>query len=839
MQVERKPSRWPYVGMLSGLLVACFLAPSYWQLREADDARPDGREVQSRRRVAVASRVATIPRQSSAVAPNVISSGQTLDWIAATGLVPNVGSWPQAAEPPGLSTFRNPTVDDLLESLRSDTDLAPLSIACQDFRSWRPRQPGAPTSPNPDETPEIPGEHLTAVLRWAGAAAAEYSPAMMGGWLGTAASRCWDRGAMQPGETPAALGPRDANLPLSGPHAPVERRNSPRADAAEIPPAAAAMSPSPWSVPDALFLQLARLSRDPYSAYWANETVSQLRALMQADRFQGEHTMAILAALSHSAETADQLAEQAGDDRMRVELLRAHWALARRLDCWKLMNDIRVASVQRARFAARGSLDSLMHDVPKRDDVESLALQIEAYERTRDPALAIRVAQAGRVLATSPDGLDRALGEAVEKHYRNANVRIAITETMLNRFVPTQQCEAQPVFDQIVGTPVRGQSETLTQNRVRLEPAAGRWQMNLESSGAVDSNTLADGGSARLRSFGSTDFTARKTVIFENGAVQMQPSVASANNYNQLAGVTTDFDWVPLFGAFARGQAVDRYRSKRLQAKSEIEWKVTSQVSERLDQEAGEAVDRVQREIRERVTDPLAQSGVDLTTVELTTTDERLIARLRVAGNAQLGGHTPRPRALSDSLASMQIHETALTNAAVSLGLDGARLTAPQLQTKLREKFPGLASSERNEARPDTVFQFANQGAVQFRIGGGRFEIAILVAEFEQDRQHIRNFIVHAYYLPVVNGMSAELVRDGALGIEGRISATERARLYSVFNEVLGADRRLPVMRLNDSSEPGLSGLMITQLVLEDGWLGLAIGPGANGRVAERSRSLR
>ena len=30
--------------------------------------------------------------------------------------------------------------------------------------------------------------------------------------------------------------------------------------------------------------------------------------------------------------------------------------------------------------------------------------------------------------------------------------------------------------------------------------------------------------------------------------------------------------------------------------------------------------------------------------------------------------------------------------------------------------------------------------------------------------------IVHAYYTPAVNGMTAELVRDGALGIEGRIS---------------------------------------------------------------------
>ena len=184
---------------------------------------------------------------------------------------------------------------------------------------------------------------------------------------------------------------------------------------------------------------------------------------------------------------------------------------------------------------------------------------------------------AGQNLAASPEPLDRALADAVEQHYRNANVRVAITSTMLNRFVPAEQNESQPVWDRIVGTPVRGQSETSSQSRLQLEPATGRWQMNLESTGVVDSNTQANGGRAKLHSYGTTDFTVRKSVVVEpNGEVRMQPSVASANNYNQLAGVTTDFDWVPLFSSFVRSRAVDQYRAKRPQAKAEIECKVTS-----------------------------------------------------------------------------------------------------------------------------------------------------------------------------------------------------------------------------------------------------------------------
>jgi hypothetical protein len=60
-----------------------------------------------------------------------------------------------------------------------------------------------------------------------------------------------------------------------------------------------------------------------------------------------------------------------------------------------------------------------------------------------------------------------------------------------------------------------------------------------------------------------------------------------------------------------------------------------------------------------------------------------------------------------------------------------------------------------------------------------------------------------------------------------------------VFNAVLPAERAIPVVKLDAEEDDRLEGLMITQFVLEDGWLGVAIGPETSERVAERSRSLR
>ncbi len=100
-----------------------------------------------------------------------------------------------------------------------------------------------------------------------------------------------------------------------------------------------AMRPAPpratsWCVPVALFEQLERLADNASTAEWASHVSNQLHSLTERDQLAGEDVQSILADLSDAAEEAYRLADTTDDERLRVELLRAHWALARRLDCW-------------------------------------------------------------------------------------------------------------------------------------------------------------------------------------------------------------------------------------------------------------------------------------------------------------------------------------------------------------------------------------------------------------------------------------------------------------------------------------------------------------------------
>ena len=105
-------------------------------------------------------------------------------------------------------------------------------------------------------------------------------------------------------------------------------------------------------------------------------------------------------------------------------------------------------------------------------DLHSLSADLEAYEQSRTPRLARAILQRQRLLAEASDARQNELANQIEQNYRNANVRLALSAELLQRFVPQQQEEMSPVRDRIAGTPVRGQSITTSENKVQSR--AGR-----------------------------------------------------------------------------------------------------------------------------------------------------------------------------------------------------------------------------------------------------------------------------------------------------------------------------------------------------------------------------
>ena len=174
-------------------------------------------------------------------------------------------------------------------------------------------------------------------------------------------------------------------------------------------------------------------------------------------------------------------------------------------------------------------------------------------------------------------------------------------------------------------------------------------------------------------------YAAHKPMEVDLQGIHLGETQVEVYNQTRLRSVKTDFDGIPLFGQLVNGVARSQHEQKQPELSREVKEKVAARAKERIDAEAGERLGRTAALLQDKVFAPLDALCLDPTMIAAQTTEERVIARLRLAGRDQLGSYTPRPLAPADSLASVQIDQSVINNVVERLDLDGRTFTLPEL----------------------------------------------------------------------------------------------------------------------------------------------------------------
>jgi hypothetical protein len=452
---------------------------------------------------------------------------------------------------------------------------------------------------------------------------------------------------------------------------------------------------------------------------------------------------------------------------------------------------------------------------------------IETYERTSLPSDAHRLAMDYQSLALAPIEGRRQMAERVDLHYRNANVRIALTEEFLNRLIPERNLEYALVDDTVLGYPVRGESLMTTDMAVRMQPDPQHVRMVLEVKGEISAATTASAGPARLHNDSESSYVARKPLEIDMAGISVWPVEVGVNNQTRLNGVSTPLDAIPLIGAMARGVAKSQSEQNRSAADEEVRQKIAAQARERVDAEAREYLSQFVARMNQRVFDPLNSLSLDPQMIEAQTTEKRFFMRLRLAGEDQLGSHTPRPQAFEDSLASVQIHESVLNNGIQRLQLNGRTFSLPELSQHVAARLSRPAPWEINPKHADVKITFAEKDAVVVRCQDGQVILTLSIAQLSKPpRNKWKNFQIQAFYRPEVNGRSAQLARSGVIHLTGqRLSTGARIALSGIFSCALSKNNAWNLVPAQIVNEPKLADAAITQFVIDDGWIGVSLGP--------------
>jgi hypothetical protein len=369
-----------------------------------------------------------------------------------------------------------------------------------------------------------------------------------------------------------------------------------------------------------------------------------------------------------------------------------------------------------------------------------------------------------------------------------------------------------------------------------LVPDKSRWNLGLEALGEVASSTSSSKGPATFQQDGWSLFRARKRVTVDRRGIRMQNAEAAANATNSLNDFQTDFDGIPLFGNLIRAIARNQYESSQPAAKQEVEGKIVWRATSQLDREVAEKLEKSKRDLQTKLIDPLRKLDLEPTAVDLETTAERLIARCRVAGRDQVSASTPRPQAPGDSILSVQLHETAMNNVLEHLHLHGQRIELRELYRDMTNRF-SQEPVQVPEDLPENVYvTFADEDPVRVDCQDGRVRLQIRLKELMQEETDNRwtNFTVRGYYAPDADQLDANLVREGAIELlgDGLKRFGDRVALAAIFSKVLNRNRKLNLVNKQIAQAPELRDQQVTQFVIHDGWIGVALGPKSPGRAA-------
>lgn len=450
---------------------------------------------------------------------------------------------------------------------------------------------------------------------------------------------------------------------------------------------------------------------------------------------------------------------------------------------------------------------------------------LERYENEGRSEHALHVAAAQQTLRWADSASIAELGLMLNAHYRNANLRIAISEDLLNRFIPTTAARVQEVDDVILGTSVFGQSETMTQLRLKLLPSSRSWRFALEALGEVNAQTYSSRGPATFYAEAESEFRAEKRVVVHPHRIAEHPAYAVAENSTSLTGIQTRLDPLPIVGEVTKRIARRRYYTKLPAARSESERKIAWRAGTALDNEVAQQLAETRQRFADNFRHPMQTLAVNPVALEMRTTKNEAIARVRLAAHDQLAAHSPRPTSPEGSWLSVQIHESALNNCIEQLGWQGRRVKLKDLYREVGDLF-NLSDAKIPEELPnDVTVRFAQQDPLRVSFHDGRMTLRLALAELSEGRKRWRRFIVRVHYRAATEHPDADFVRDSYVELIGRLAFRDQVALRGIFSRVFPRAEPIDVISKRLRDDPRLQGLTLTQLAIGDGWIGIAVGP--------------
>lgn len=467
-------------------------------------------------------------------------------------------------------------------------------------------------------------------------------------------------------------------------------------------------------------------------------------------------------------------------------------------------------------------------------DYKKLVEDIETLESDPVHRCSKTLADSMQSLRFSEQPEQAAISQAVGLHYRNANLRIAVSEEFINRMMPKRTVMDKPVRQNILGADTRGMSQVATTLKADFQADENAWKIALNLDGDISSNTKSTRHGAAFYNASIANVNAVREIRISTQGMQINGKPATVASNDSLRKFSTDWDSLPILGDMVRHFAHEQFIAKGPIAKRLMHKTIAKQTDQEFDSQLQTKLADAQNQFENRLIGPLQSLDLHPMVVDMKTTESRLIIRYRVASSDQLSAYTPRPIAPGDSQLSLQVHQSAFNNMTSQVITGDREWTMQELSDKISDLLKLPRTPLDADAPTDVTVRFTDARPITVEFEEGRMWLTLRIASLEQPgRIHLKNFVIRTSYLPTIDGLNAELTRDGVISVDGhKLGMRDRLPLRAIFSRVFSNRSSIPMVASELIKDPRAEGLSVSQLELKDGWLAIAVSNSDSPHVA-------
>lgn len=539
------------------------------------------------------------------------------------------------------------------------------------------------------------------------------------------------------------------------------------------------------------------------------------------------------------------LFDDAADDQDRLDAAAELQGLTSGLDRGMRAQDSAARQIGRRVRLARASISALQSsnaDVGTRALVNDLlmrtAIDYENGNRTAHTEIARRHYDEIR---RSHPMIYTKIQPVFMQEYFNYNVHFVVSEGLLSRIISDYRTESGTIAECILGAWVTGTQSTDTLVRADIKPSSNTAMFNLIVDGRTMSNTRGTKSPAVVYTRGNMSFNIVKPTYFDGQSFTSGAANMDVHANNQLVGLSTKFDGIPIIRGIVRDIARKEVAKKKQQGEAIAAKKAADTALPRFEEEVGRKFAEANSNFQNNLLANLERRGIAPGQYSARSSETHMAISSRTISPSALAAPAPPETPAPSRGVAVQMHESALNAAIDSLGLAG-RMSVSEVLGKIEESLteftkkevrfrdPGLADADK------TDFDFPEKDGVRVRFEEDQVVFVLRTGFYLKDKDD-RKIPRHSFEIPV----GIEL-RDGALflispatdtkgilslkpkAIEGKSSLRTVIQARSIAKELLDKTFKEPLIEVDANKEVDMGDgttlrLRATRFQMSDGWV--------------------